>query len=465
MGLVGLMQPNFRGNKDKIFNRCIQGLSELSNQMNFELYIVKKLVSNIEDAQESLREIEANGVDLLMILNTSFASGYLVQVLSEYSGYIGFWAVPEEGNQGPLPLNSFCGMNLNISILRKKKPHRKFKWFYGYPDQEIFRKRLAVTIEALSVIKNLKGKKILQVEGWAPGFDNLAYKSTDLYDHFGIVVERISFEELKKMLLSKKDLEKTIEEMKKHFVSIDDLSNKTLPKSAALVDVIKDLHELGYEAFAISCWPYFRTELSMVPCASFGFVNDLGVTVACEGDVYGVLSMLILRYLSKCPSLIFDISHIDLDDNSVQFWHCGIGSKCYSQSLKMEKHFNPGPFDPQKGWLMMAPVASMVIDKMSATVMRITNENSIFFFKGEFLGNIKPSFDGSRGWFNKMSFNGKQIDTLDLVNTIMAYGLEHHFCVSKGDWEEELFEISYWLDLRIREPIPYRNYMTKIEEV
>ncbi len=465
MGLVGLMQPNFRGNKEAVFNRCLTGLHELSKQLDFDLYHVKKLVANVEDAQRSVKELEAEGIDFLLILNASFASGYLIQVFSELETFLGLWAIPEEGDHGPLPLNSLCAMNLNASILRKKKPHRKFKWFYGYPDQEIFKKRITLTLKTLSVIKNLKNKKILQVEGWAPGFDNLAYEPSDIYNHFGITVEKISFKELVRLMASQKQAETTIDQMKRHFNSIDNLSNQTLPKAALLVDVIKELYQSGYEAFAITCWPQFRSQLSMVPCASFGFLNDMGITVSCEGDLYGALSMLILRYIAKCPSLIFDISHIDMKDDSVLFWHCGIGSKCYSQNVWMEKHFNPGPFDPQKGWLTMAPVASMVLDKMPATVMRLTdNGRGIFFFRGEFTGDSKPSFDGSRGWLHSMALGEQKLSVLDLINTIMTYGLEHHFCVVKGNWEEELFELSYWLDLKILKVLPYKDYM-KAEEV
>lgn len=460
------MQPNFRGNKQQVLDRCLKGLSELSEELDFDLYHVRNLVSDVEHTKSSLKELESHGIDLLLILNASFASGYLAQALFDFNGFLGFWAVPEEGEKGPLPLNSLCGMNLNVGLLRKKKPHRKFKWFYGYPDQEIFKKRLFLTVKALGTIKRLRGKRILQVEGWAPGFDNLSYESSDLYNHFGVIVERISFEELKKMILSQKSFEKTIDQMKKHFINIDDLSKQSLPKAAALIDAVKELREEGYEGFAISCWPYFRTYLSMVPCASFGFLNDLGITVACEGDVYGALSMLILRYLAECPSLIFDISHIDVDEDLLLFWHCGLGSKCYSDKLWMERHFNPGPFDPQKGWLTMAPVASMVIDKMPVTVMRVCGDgDKIIFFKGEFFGDSKPSFDGSRGWFGRMSFAGKKLGVMDLINTIMTYGLEHHFCVVKEDWEEELFEFAYWSDLKILEPLSYKNYPSKIEGV
>jgi len=47
------------------------------------------------------------------------------------------------------------------------------------------------------------------------------------------------------------------------------------------------------------------------------------------------------------------MSDFDRQDNSVFLWHCGIGNKFYAKpgTLSLEKHFNPGPKDPEKGWL------------------------------------------------------------------------------------------------------------------
>ncbi len=459
IGVVGLMQPNFRGDKISVYRRCISGLSELSKQMDFELHYLPELISEPEQAQKAFNFFVNGQVDVLFVLNASFASGKLVQVFSKLDVPLCLWSVPEQTSSGPLPLNSFCAMNMNASILKTIDPLKKFKWFYGYPDQELFKERFSITVRALKAIEKLHGVKILIVGGYAPGFDNLAYDARLIKEIFGVDVDEMSFDELKSLILQEEVSQQDVKRFLERHEEIDELSMKTVEKLAALVKVVEKLSKDGYKAFAISCWPNFRRELTMVPCASFGLLNDEGIITTCEGDVLGTMSMMLLSQLADHPSIIFDISHLDLQDNSILFWHCGIGMKSYSENLKMRKHFNPGPYDPERGWIEVAAVSEMVVQPIPATVLRLTDKGrKAFIFEGEFLGEEKPSFDGSRGWFTHFKdFREKPFGVLDLVNTIMVNGIEHHLAVVRGRLIKELVETCYWLGLELIEIETYTS--------
>ncbi|MCS7174920.1 L-fucose/L-arabinose isomerase family protein [Pseudothermotoga sp.] len=457
IGIVGLMQPNFRGDKIFVYKRCLEELDELSQEMSFELYYLPELISELAQAQHALNLMIEERVDALFVLNASFASGKLVQVFSKLEVPLCLWSVPEQTSSGPLPQNSFCAMNLNASILKRIDPKRKFKWFYGYPNDELFRTRLSVTVKALKTLKKLRKSRILLVGGHAPGFDNLVYDATLLREKFGITVDEMSFDQFKTMVQSEVVTDRDVDRLLKRHEEIDELSMMTVEKLSAVVNTVERLSREGYQAFAISCWPNFRKELSMVPCASFGLLNDEGIVTACEGDVLGAISMLILSYLADHPSIVLDISSLDLQDGSILFWHCGVGMKSYSKNLKMKKHFNPGPFDPQKGWIEVAAVSEMIVESTHATVLRLTDEGRKFFtFEGEFLSGEKPSFDGSRGWFGRFkNHRGMSFEVLDLVNTIMINGIEHHFAVVRGGWMNEIVEICYWTDSELIDIEPY----------
>lgn len=460
IGVVGLMQPNFRGDKISVYRRCISELSELSQQMDFELLHLPELISEPEQAQKALNFLSSERVDVLFVLNASFASGKLVQIFSKLDVPLCLWSVPEQASSGPLPFNSFCAMNMNASILKTIDPHKKFKWFYGYPDQELFKERFSVTVRALKAIKKLRGAKILIVGGYAPGFDNLAYDARLIQEIFGVNVEEMSFDELKGLILQEEVSQQDAKRFLERHEEIDELSMKTVEKLTALVKVVEKLSKEGYRAFAISCWPNFRRELAMVPCASFGLLNDEGIVTACEGDVLGTVSMMLLSQIADYPSIIFDISHLDLQDDSALFWHCGVGMKSYSENLIMRKHFNPGPYDPERGWIEVAAVSEMIVQPMPATVLRLTGKGrKAFIFEGEFLGEEKPSFNGSRGWLTHFKdFREKLFGVLDLVNTIMVNGIEHHFAVVRGRLMKELVEACYWLGLELIEIEPYTSH-------
>ena len=68
-------------------------------------------------------------------------------------------------------------------------------------------------------------------------------------------------------------------------------------------------------------------------------------------------------------------------------------------------------------------------------------------------------FDGTRGWFSHFRLNGEPIELIDLVNTSVVQGHEHHFAVAQGDLSSELAEVAAWLGMRTTRPVPMRDYL------
>lgn len=470
IGLLGLIQLNYRGNKQEVYNRSIEGLGALSKEMDFDFYYRKDFVVTKADAIDAKKEMEREAVDLLLIQSTSFSSGFLIQELAQFSGYIGLWAVPESTKSGPLPLNSFCNMNLNMSELDRFMFYlnKDAKWFYGYSDDELFRRRFEVTVRALRAIKNIRGSKFLLVGGRAPGFDNLFYDPRVLKAKLDVSVDEMEFGDLKTRFFNQpiEKIKDTVKEIESRYVIADAYAQNTITKMATLINTIREIKAEGdYDGFAISCWPRFRAELGMVPCASYAFLSEEMNTTVCEGDIVSLISMKILEYIAYYPAILMDMSDFDRQDNSIFLWHCGIGNKFYAKpgTLSLEKHFNPGPKDPEKGWLTMAPVTTMKFDDMPVTIARLSNNlDRYYVLTGEFFDSpSKPDYDGSRGWLGKLRFMDEDIDALDLVNTIMINKLEHHFPIVKGTYDAEIIEFMNWLGFEPIKKVAYKDYYQK----
>lgn len=467
VGLVGLIQLNYRGDKEGVYNRSIKELEKLSEELEFDFVYRKKFVVTRQDALEAKLQMESEKVDLLLIQSTSFSSGYLIQELAEIDAYIALWSVPENTSFGPLPLNSFCNMNLNMSELDRFMPYLKkdAKWFYGYPSEDLFKKRFEVTIRALRAIKNIRGSKYLLVGGRAPGFDNLFYDPRVLKARLNVTVDEMEFGDLKVRFFNQEEekIKKIVGEIEEKYPIKDEFARNSLLKMARLISTVRELEsEGGYDGFAIACWPKFRTELGMVPCASYAYLSDELTTTVCEGDVVSLASMKALQYIADYPAILMDMSHFDFNDNSVFLWHCGVGSKFYGKpnSIFLEKHFNPGPMDPEKGWLTMAPVVTMKFENIPVTIARFANNlNEYFMMSGEFFnGENKPDFDGSRGWLGKLKYFEEEISVIDLINTIMVNKIEHHFPIVKGDYTREVIEFMNWLGFNQIPKVEYKDY-------
>ncbi len=74
---------------------------------------------------------------------------------------------------------------------------------------------------------------------------------------------------------------------------------------------------------AIRCWPEFPTQLGACPCSALSRLADEGTPTACERDVYGAVTMLLLEALGADATYLVDTVDLDAEANVVRLWHCG----------------------------------------------------------------------------------------------------------------------------------------------
>lgn len=469
VGIVGLMHRNFRGDKVAQYNRSIKEMEELKEQLGFEFYAVRSGIITDDEAWAARKELESQNIDLLMIQNSSFSSGTLVPIFAKMDAYIGLWAVPEPTKQGPLPFNSFCAVNMNASIIGEylKEYDIPYKWFYGNTSDELFINRFKITVRALTAVKNLKTARVALVGGIANGFDNQYFDERNIEKRFGTKIYRNhEFSEIKSRMLSYKreDVKDIIDRIEEDSCSIAPVAKEAMEKNARLIKAVMDFKEENkYDALAINCWPKFRQELEMTACAAIGRLNYEGIVTACEGDVYGLLSMLAMRYMTDLPTLLLDLSDFDETDESILFWHCGIGCNNLAHQGKvwLEPHCNPGPL-PGKGMVLAGPVAEMVFAKQKATISRFTKEgDTMFLLTGEFNNPDKPSFDGTRGWLSGLKLNTQPIKVRNLMNTLIVQKMQHHYAFASGDLSKEMMETAAWLGIKPLKEVKYEDYLQR----
>lgn len=465
VGYAAIIQLNFRGDKQKQFEISSKELLDASKTMHFETAIYPELIVTEGDAQKASDYFKKEGVDFLLVQNTSFASGSLIQHFIHTAPYLGLWAVEEQTAQGYLPQNSFCGINLNASNIREYlAPDLPYKWFFGSLANPLMGKRLQVTVKALTMIKNLQGSKVLHIGGTAPGFVDFYFDERKLLRKLGVRVETVEYGDLKAKALSYTDAEilPVCQEMLSEAASISDFAETKLQYNARVYLAVKDImDESGAEAAAMVCWPRFRQDWSFTPCAAFGRLNQNGYITACEGDVLSAVSMLMLKYAAQGEPILMDLIGFDQKDDTMQLWHCGVASAHYAKGGKvgLDTHYNPGPKDPEKGWLSAGPVATMQFSETDFTCMRLTKDcDAMLLFRGDMINKL-PVYHGSAGWAANLTQDGEKLPVLDLANTVMVNGYQHHYPLVRGNVEDVLREAAAWLGIAQLEKVPYRDYM------
>lgn len=468
--LVSAAQTSFWGSeKNKYQNFYIPEMEKLAEKLGFELCYLESYITNKKEAVEAKKKIMELKPDFLLIQLSTFAAGEIILPLVDTGVRLGLWGIPEITTTGAIPNNSFCGVNMYAGIIHQYIGNkRKVKWFYGEVDDEMFVKRLAVTVRALSAIKNLAGATIGLLGGIAPGFTDLYFDERITFNKLGVRVNSlIEFDDVKGKALSyqPKDFAYIIDEIKSEYESIgDNLDLDHLETVARVYKAFEDItKENEFDAIAISCWPKFRKDMGIVVCSIIGRLLEKGIPAACEGDVDSVISMLMLKTISggEMPMLM-DLSKFDESDQTVLMWHCGSAPKRYASKGKVDLngHYKPGSRVTGADDKYVMGVNELYFGDAPVTIARLTNDyKNMLSFTGDFVEKADKSFDGSRGWIGNVKHDGKDVPTKTLVNTLLSQCLQHHFPIVRGHFEEEVLELMAWLDIKPVEYLEYKNYL------
>lgn len=448
VGLVGVAQTTFSDDKFEVFKGSVKGMRDLSDEMGFELYFYNELIQGIEGAIRARNMMEEVDIDLLIVQNSSFSSGDFVPLFAEVDAELALWGLPETKDSGSLPLNSFCGTNMYMNILRELENEARFtrRWLYGRTSSDLFQRQLQVSLTAIRAKKNLKGARIGLIIGPAPGFHGLDFSGRELRKRFGVEIVRFSdYSEIIEVAESFDNGEANeVANRLKSNATAEECSGDTFEKSVRFYMALREVAEkYGINSFAMRCWPELQDSYGIFPCSANSQLTEDGIMTSCEGDVLGAVSMLVLYYMEKTPSVVMDLSNVDFNDDTALFWHCGNAptSFAYQGNYREEDHFNhPG----------MGCVRDMVLKPQKSTCIRFSGDSSTcFLLEGEFIKPEKESFDGSRGWFGNFSINGKDANLKELLGTIMDHGLEHHYTFIPGHIRPSLLELFNMLDVGV----------------
>lgn len=470
IGYVATSQLSFPGPKDMEMKRSIKCMKENAAEMNFEFIPYEKMVITPAEAAEAVGYLEEKKVDFLLINTVSFSAGALIPILAKIKeAKIGLWGIPEGVNTGVVPLNSFCGINMYMSIIKRylKDFEMKCKWFFGYGDDAQFKVRLKTTVTALTVLKKLKNARIALVGGIAPGFHDLYFDERNINSLLdGIFVNRLhEFSEISE--LAEKMPQKEVEKISAKILSDSKGCN---PKSQNLIELSAKLYlaykafcaDFGYDALALSCWPKFQDLYKYSVCSVVAMLNDDKIATSCEGDLPSAINMLALQEMANESSMLMDLSAFDTKDDSVLMWHCGPAScrYCQKNGYSLSVNYHGMPHIPGQGVNSCGVTRDMEFDAQRVTSFRFSDDFTKFMLlEGDFMGTQKESVYGSRGWLGNLKLNGTPIGAQDFINTVLVSGFEHHFPIVSGAWSDSVLELAAWLNISPIEAVSYKDYL------
>jgi L-fucose isomerase-like protein len=466
IGLAGVMCTPFRGDKERYFAEDWKALSGLQETAGFELKVIEKGIYTLEEAQQAADALSQWGADFILLQSSSFAAAEFIRPFAASRLRLGLWGVPEgePSAEGGLPLNSFTGVNLYNSLLKtrlKEYPH-PVKWFFGHSENPSFKERFEITVQALRALVNLRGSRVGLAGGVAPGFDNLTVDPAVLKNKLGVEVVELDFDAVLKRAQTLED-QKLIDAVKKSFLQPNvnfnaHLGGQLEKLSRLQIAYSQFAQEEGLSAFAISCWPRFQSDYGVAVCSLLGQLNTLGIPAACEGDVPAAVSMLALSLLSNgAVTTLMDLVTLDGEDDSVLLWHCGPTSPLLADERGVRMN---------SLWLFDQPAAQpvglhndLILKGGKVTVAGFTADfERALVLEGE-IDPHKPSYKGSSGWLKQIHMRGKRLRALDLAETLLSSGFQHHYPLAYGRLENAFLEMAAWADIAEISPCSYTTYL------
>lgn len=423
----------------------------------------RNLLFDAAAARTALEGVLAEKPDFLLLLQVTFTDASMtVEIANAFSGPIGIWAIPEPRAGGRLRLNSFCGLNLASHALGLAG--RDFGWLYCDPSalqagaalgEMLAGGRLAGRLEpkaaseaaddaARSVAASLKGRTIGRIGERPGGFDTCDYDKARLSALAGIGVDELQLPDLfdRARQASPEAVAALKARTGRELSGLDEVDQPQLDKSLALKIALDGLRsEKGYDAFAIRCWPETFTEYGGAVCGPVSMMGEARVPCACEADVYGALTQMILQRVADAPVFLTDLVDLDAEDDSGVVWHCG------QAPLSMLAEGAEPALATIHSNRKMPLLYEFPLKPGRVTFARVSQAHggqALVLAGGEMLDRPK-SFTGTSGVV--------RFDTpaAAMTERVMASGLEHHMALAYGEHRPALRKVAAALGLPVLE--------------
>jgi L-fucose isomerase-like protein len=314
LGLVAVSRDCFpvelsQRRRDTILEEC--------KKHDFSVIGIETIIENEKDVLKAFTEIKSKDINALVIFLGNFGpEGPLSMLAQHFEGPVMICAAAEETKDDMINGrgDAYCGLlsasyNLGLRNVRPYIP----EYPVGTAPEIIEMMR-----EFSPVARTLIGLKNLKIFSFGPrpqDFNTCHAPLKPLYD-LGVEVMENSELDLYDLFQQTKDdpkIEKVEKEMTEELGAGNTFPN-LLRKLAQLEVTLLNFYDenLGaseYGVFAIKCWPAFEKYFGCVPCYVNGRLAEKGIPVACEVDIYGVLSEYIGAVATESAPTLLDINN------------------------------------------------------------------------------------------------------------------------------------------------------------
>ncbi|PRX38158.1 L-fucose isomerase [Meinhardsimonia xiamenensis] len=427
-----------------------------------ELVGPRHLLTGAEETAVAIDALTGQSIDRLLILQVTFTdAAATVAAAARIGAPLAIWAVPEPRAGGRLRLNAFCGLNLAAHALGRRGIGHG--WLYASPEtageelaallagardvEPLEGAPMTVADDALAtgreIAARIAGRRIARIGAPPEGFDTCLAAPGATEALAGVALEEWPLERLFETAraAAPEAVDAVRAEAGAVLEGLEAVDEAALERSLRLAAALKAMRGAGQaDAFAIRCWPEMFTEWGGAVCGPAAMLGEARAPCACEADVFGALTQIVLQEVAQAPVFLADVVDVDAADDSAVLWHCGqapasmrdpavpaVATIHSNRRLPLLYEF---PLKPGRVTL--------------ARISQARGRQKMVIATGEMLS--RPlAFSGTAG---VMRFDRPAGEVL---GRIIGAGLEHHVALAYGDHAETLRAVAAALELPVLE--------------
>jgi len=435
VGLVAIARPTF---DVPLAQSIADGVQQQLQDAGYEVVGTgNELLMDGAGAVKAIESLTESDFDLLILLQASFADSTMAveiaQAVQTQGSPLLLWAVPDERDGGRLRLNSLCGINLAGHALTLQ--NISYDYLLTLADDPTALHKIETLAKAGRASRLLSKAHIGLVGEHPAGFDTCIYDANDLATLFGTRVTAFALSDTIQAAADADDEQRDVfkQQVAHHANNLDELDQAALSGTAGVHAALHNLtqeHEL--DGVAVRCWPEFFTELGCAACGAMSMLNQEMCPASCEADVNGTVTSLLLQAISGEQAFVTDLVSIDGESDTGVLWHCGlapvsmadpeaeiVGTVHSNRKLPLLFEF---PLKPGR----------VTLARLHRTQLGTGKAGYQLVIGGGEMVRAPKSYGGTSG---VIRFDRPAIEVFD---SVMRQGLEHHFCITYGDHREAL---------------------------
>ena len=346
--------------------------------------------------------------------------------------------------------DAFCGKISVTSVLYQYGiPFTLTKYHTCPIKSDIFMKDLERFEKICRIVNKLRSVRLGQIGTRPNAFETVRY-SERILEFNGISIEPIDLSEIFGLIDKLNDNDPIVKEkidFIKNYTSTTSFPEDGVIKLAKLAVVVENwVIENELDGFAFQCWPSIQDNFGIVPCAVLSMFSESLVPAACEVDISGLISMLILQIASDTPSAILDWNNNYGDDpNKMILFHCSNLPISFFKDTQMTIH--PIISDLKGSEVSFGAIQGRIKAK-PCTLLRVDTDDLFGVIKAIIIeGNYTEDPVNTFGGYGVVEIPNLQ----DLLRYICEEGFAHHVAASLNIIGDAVYEaLSKYLGYNIK---------------